>query len=294
MYYYKLYGQIIESDVSFRQLVPSDDHNASITIHSGTIPDDIKNKENTCEFGGSHSWLSNRTCYLVIKNGNEIIYELKPGKSHAYMLAFILGYGIAMLHMQRGEISIHCSALSINDKAILVAGKSGSGKSTVTTALLAKGCKLMADDMAVVEASDSAAIAYPGFPYQKLCRDAALTNGYDLNQLIYIDEDKDKYLIPFEDDFSTSGKEIAAMFILLGEVNSEEVVTQQIKGVAKIPALADNLFLKALMKEERFKGICGQNCVKAADKFPIYAIGRPAGVNTVDSISNYILDMLSN
>lgn len=293
MYYYKLYGQIIESDVSFRQLVLSDDHNASITIHSGAIPEDIRDKENTCNFGDSYSWLSNRTCYLVIRNGNEIIYELKPGKNHAYMLSFILGYGIAMLHMQRGEISIHCSALSFNDKAILVAGKSGSGKSTVTTALIAKGCKLMADDMAVIQINEASAIAYPAFPYQKLCRDAALANGYDLEQLIYIDEEKDKFLIPFEDDFSTSGKEIAAMFILMGEVNSKEVVTQQIKGIAKIPALADNLFLKALMKDERFKGVCGQSCVKAADKFPIYAIGRPAGVNTVDIVRDFVIDNIN-
>lgn len=289
MYYYKLYGQIVESDTEFRQLVISEDHKASITIHSGPIPDDIRDKENTYEFSDNYSWLSNRTCYLVIKNGNEIIYELKSGKSHAYMLAFILGYGMSMLHLQRSEISIHCSALSYNNKAVLVAGNSGSGKSTITTALLDRGCKLMADDMAVIKTESSSTIAYPAFPYQKLCRDAAIDNGYNLDELIYIDEDKDKFLIPFEGDFSTSGKEIAAMFVLIGEINSEKVMTRQVTGISKISALADNLFMKALLQENRFKGICGQECVKAADKFPIYVIGRPAGINTVEYIRDFIL-----
>ena len=236
MFFYKLYGQVIECDVEIIQLVHSDDHNASITIHSGTIPDEIRAIDHGYEIGNTLSWLSNKTCYLVIKNGNEIIYELKPEKSQAYMLGFILGYGISMLHLQRGEISIHCSALSYNDKAVLISGKSGSGKSTVTTALLKKGCNLMADDMAVVGIQEDIPYAYPAFPYQKLCRDAAIANGYDLDSLIYIDEDKDKFLIPFKSDFSTSGKEIAAMFVLLGEVDSSEIITHQIMGLNKIPA----------------------------------------------------------
>jgi len=292
MFYYKLYGQIIETDMEFIQLFPSDDHNASVRIINGPIPDEIASKENSYEIGDDFSYLSNRTCYLIIKNGNEIIYQIKKGAKESYLRSFILGYGIAMLHQQKGEIAIHCSAMSLNDKAILVAGKSGSGKSTVSSALLNEGLSLMADDMVIVKPGDNNAIAYPAFPFQKLCRDAAIANGEDLSKLIYIDEDKDKFLVPYKGDFDTCGKEVAALFILLGETDTSEVVIDNITGITKIPACADNLFLKALLKEDRFKGKCGQSCVETAGKFPIYVIARPTGIDTVSEIKNAILEKL--
>ena len=293
MFYYNLYGQIIKSDIEFMQLVQTDNTDAAITIIHGEIPDEIKEAQSKYEVGPSLSWLSNKTCYLLVKNGNEIIYALKPDARESYMKSFILGYGMAMLFQQRGELAIHCSAISYEDKAILIAGRSGSGKSTLTSELLEKGFSLMADDMAIVKPESDFAIAFPAFPYQKLCRDAALANGEDLSKLIYIDENKDKFLVPFKGNFDLSGKHIAALFILAGEVNIPEVQLDEIKGFYKIPALANNLFMTKLLNDDKFKGECGQYCVDIAAKIPIYIIARPPKQNSVEEISRLVLEKLS-
>ncbi len=294
MFYYKLYGQVIKSDLEFKQLIPAEECDTDITFRKGDIPEEIIGTVNQFDVGDDYSWLSNNTCYLVIRNGKELIYQLKPGASEDYMRAFILGYGIAMLHHQRGSLAVHCSALSYNGSAVLISGRSGSGKSTLTSALLEEGLSLMADDMAVVNPNNEKAIAYPAFPFQKLCRDAALANGKDLSKLIYIDENKDKFLVPFRGEFDTAGKPVLAMFILMGEVDTDQVILEEVRGVAKIPTLGNNLFLNKMLKDNKFKGKCGQNSVTAAGKFPIFLVGRPAGNCPVEAVKEVVMEKISS
>ncbi|MCR4902030.1 MAG: hypothetical protein K6A23_04165 [Butyrivibrio sp.] len=294
MYYYSLYGQTIVSDIEFRQLVKSTDTEASIYINEGNIPEDILSTPEKYKINDERSFLSNKTCYLVITDGNKIIYKLKPDGNENYLRSFILGYGMAMLFLQRGEIAVHCSALSTNNGAVIIAGESGSGKSTITTALLNEGMSLMADDMAIVSPGENSAIAYPAFPYQKLCRDAALSNNEDLSKLIYIDEDKDKFLIPYKGNFDLSGYPVKAMFVLLGEVDSDKIELQEIKGFQKMLICANNLFLRKLLKDDKYKGTSGKKCFEISDKFPIYVLGRPAGKNSLDEMKAMILEKLNN
>ncbi|MDJ0826566.1 MAG: HPr kinase/phosphatase C-terminal domain-containing protein [Rhodobacter sp.] len=53
----------------------------------------------------------------------------------------------------------HASCVSVDDRAVLIQGKSGSGKSALALELLAFGAKLVADDMTEVIAPDGWPIA---------------------------------------------------------------------------------------------------------------------------------------
>ena len=57
-------------------------------------------------------------------------------------------------------------------------------------------------------------MAKAAFPYQKLCRDAALRSGHPLDSLIYIDEAKDKYLVPCHEIFDDTSRPVKAIIIL--------------------------------------------------------------------------------
>lgn len=86
----------------------------------------------------------------------------------------------------------------------------------MTCGLLERGYRLLADDMAVVQTfsgkkdSRELALVYPAFPYQKLCRDAAVRRGYALEKLLYINEEKDKFLVPWKGDFLTEPEPVQA------------------------------------------------------------------------------------
>lgn len=287
MYFYKLYGMKVASDLQFGQLVVcEDEQEADIEICAGVIPEDIKTQEELRKysFGNERSWLANLTCYLFIENGRKLTYELKQDGNVMYLQSYILGFGMSMLAMQRGLISIHCSALANDKGALLIAGESGAGKSTLTAAFLDQGYRLMADDMAWVEVTDGQKVlASPAFPYQKLCRDAAIAKGYNLDELLYINEEKDKFLAPYRGEFKTESVPVKG-FIMLGIGKEDEVVCQEVTGVQKFHVCVNNLFLRHLLGAAKYDPQISHKCLKMASGIPVYFIGRPDGKDTAKEV----------
>jgi hypothetical protein len=75
--YYRLYEMTISSDIEFPQLVLDGSGSpADVEITSGEIPTEVLEEyENTKKkyiFGSQTSWLSNKTCWLVVENGDRI------------------------------------------------------------------------------------------------------------------------------------------------------------------------------------------------------------------------------
>lgn len=299
MFYYKIYGSIVCTDLEFLQLVSVDaisEKEADIVIKSGHIPEEIKEQEpeRKYDFGEKKSWLINKTTWFVVEDGREITYELRPGGNQGYLCTYLLGFGLAMLHMQRGEMAIHCSAVSKDGEAILIAGESGSGKSTLTTRFLDEGYELMADDVALVKVIHGKAIAYPAFPYQKLCRDAAMQKGYALEELVYIDEDKDKFLVPYKHNFSLDGKPVKAMLCLVADEKMTEPCLEKVTGINKFHACVNNLFLRKLLRQQKYGILVGPKCLEIASSVPMYLLGRPICQNTADIIWQKAYAVASN
>lgn len=285
MYFYHLYNRIVASDIPFLQLMPAAQAEPDITIHAGEIPPDILSQTTQkYDFGRERSWLINTTCYLIIEHGASITYHLREGGNPMYLQTYILGWGMSMLALQRNELAIHCSAVANEDGAVLICGESGCGKSTLTTAFLQQGYHLMADDMALVEATtDGAVYAKPAFPFQKLCREDAMRSGCPQEQMIYIDETKDKFLVPYRGEFSTEPARIRCMLVLFRHYG-EVLLCNEINGIDKMRACAENLFLRHLLKEKKYDPAIGSLCLKMAAGIPIHAIGRPDGKDTLDEM----------
>lgn len=289
MKHYKIYGMHFTSDFELIQLKSLSKEEAlepiQFTIEEGIVPDEYK-FERMCysKIDQRLSFLSNRTCYLLIENGNRITYEKKSGAKDTNLNAYLLGWGVAMLCFQQNRPAIHCSCVADERGAVLISGRSGSGKSTVTTALLQEGYSLVADDMVIVETDESGkSYALPAFPYQKLCRDVAVKSEIPLEDMIYIDEDKDKFLVPYKGEFPKGPVPIRAM-VFLGWDECEQVTVQEIKGADKMHACLDALFLKVLFRENLYCLENGMACLKLASSIPIYEVKRSQESNTVREV----------
>lgn len=295
-YYYKIYDLKLKSDLEFPQLIVCDDKTeCDMEILSGVMPEDIiaKSKIKKYEFGNEISYLVNKTCYMLVENGNKITYILKPNGYVKYLQSYLLGFGMSMIAMQRGMISIHCSALADDDGAILIAGESGTGKSTLATAFIESGYRFMADDMVLVETVKKKVMAKPAFPFQKLCRNIVQEKGYDMNETIYINEEKDKFLVPFKGEFAMKPLPVKA-FIYLMTVDSEEVLMDEVKGIDKFNLCINNLFLRHLLEPESFTPQIGQKCLEAAAGMPMYYIGRPDEKDTYKEVVDKAFEIVNN
>lgn len=297
MYYYKLYGMRILSDFEFAQLTSLSKEEKElvpqITIQESLFPAELR-KEQECyhKIEKEKGFISNSYCYLLIENGEKIYYERKQGVTSELLSAYILGWGISVLFFQRGQLAIHCSCVAKDGNALLISGNSGSGKSTITSGFLEKGYSFMADDMSVVRmAENETALATAAFPFQKLCRDVAETLSLPMEEMIYIDEEKDKFLVPYKGDFEDKPTPIKAMFILT-ITEQDKVTTQELTGADKLQACMNSLFLAPLLGEKLYAPENGMRVLKFASRIPVYKIERPIGRNSREEVLEAILKIL--
>lgn len=295
-YYYKIYGQTLVSDFAFPQLVPAGETEAGtseIYIREGAFPEELK-RENNCysEIGNTVSYLSNDYCYLYVTDGATITYERKTKEADTLLNAYLLGWGMSMLFHQRGGLAIHCACVADERGAVIISGDSGCGKSTMTSYFLSRGYHLVADDMSVVVFDpEENCYATPAFPYQKQCRNEIVDKGYDEKKLVYIDEMKDKFLVPVAGEFSTEPVPVRAM-LLLGFTKEEKPQLHEITGIDKMHACVHALFLRPLFREKLYAPENGSRCLKMAAKIPIYGLLRPRVGDTRQQIFQMVEEYL--
>ena len=109
--------------------------------------------------------------YLA-RGGREITVEPASGDEGA-VSAFLLGPVMAACLQQRGIVTLQASAVETDAGAVLFAGPSGVGKSTLAAALVERGHRLVADDVAALEVgARGVPEALPAFPGLRLWADA--------------------------------------------------------------------------------------------------------------------------
>lgn len=297
LFYYKLYDKRVVSDYALPQLVTLSDEEKKlepeVRIRQGIFPEELK-KEQSCwsEITRPVALLSNNTCYLYV-TADEIVYEpRKDSTTPQYLGSYLLGWGVAMLFWERKELSIHCSCVANKDGAVIISGRSGAGKSTVTAFFLDNGYRLMADDVSVCRFCDDGVYATPAFPAQKFCRDVAVSRNLNLDELIYIDEDKDKFLVPYKGEFLTEPVKVRQMIFLSSTEGIEKPTVAPASGLQKFFMCRESLFLKPLLKSHIDDSENSNLILKFASYFPLYSICRPNGIDTHSEVEQILKTLI--
>ncbi|WP_282041733.1 hypothetical protein [Halomonas alimentaria] len=87
----------------------------------------------------------------------------------AYMVnILLLGHVMACYLERQGILALHAGAIVVGDRAVLLAGDKGAGKSTLVSSMVAAGFPLMADDIAALEERSGRFYCRSAFPLVKL------------------------------------------------------------------------------------------------------------------------------
>jgi len=125
-----------------------------------------------------------RSGRFLVENGNRIVLQKNPGAESERLFISLSTGVLAALFCQRGQLVLHASVVTTPRGAIAISGESGVGKSTAQATLLTRGCRMLTDDVTVLNTSENGQIlALPGISKINLCDDAIIKLGIRIESL---------------------------------------------------------------------------------------------------------------
>ncbi|HYB93485.1 MAG TPA: hypothetical protein VEC39_00830 [Vicinamibacterales bacterium] len=154
-YGYEAFGLAFRSDFPIAGLRESQAA-PQVIIQAGPVDVALgKSSEIASEAGFGYYKLSvpDVARYAAI-DGRQIIVQVEPGARLNQVRQLMFGSVFSALLHQRGRLVLHGGGVAGENGAVIIAGHSGRGKSTVLAALVRRNRMLMCDDVATVEVDD--------------------------------------------------------------------------------------------------------------------------------------------
>lgn len=108
-----------------------------------------------------------------------------------------LGTSVLPLWLQlSGRPVLHAAAVCLDGEAVGLLARSGGGKSTLASALVARGARLLCDDHIVVHTDGGVGRVWMGRPHARLWPDSLRTLGVDADALPRVAPSSEKRRVP--------------------------------------------------------------------------------------------------
>ena len=148
-----------------------------------------------------------------VHGGRKVFYDPVPGASDESIGAYLLGSCLGAIFYQRGLAVIHGAAIVHQGAGAVICGKSGAGKSTTSAFLVARGARLLSDDLAVFIDAATATVV-PGYPQSKLSPDLVERLAIDSEGTRPLNDERGKLAVSRLDVFVEEPQRIKAIFVL--------------------------------------------------------------------------------
>lgn len=298
MYIYIVYGLIIESDILINELIEASDYeNTDVIINHGIVPRHIDNKlcdATNVKFSRTEFYFHiDGVAHYYVAHGNKIIVEIENECNIETVNIFLLGTCFGMLLAQRKTIAMHGGTVVIGDKGIIITGKTGAGKSTLTSAFRKEGYSFLSDDVSALgKDSFDNIIIYPTFPQQKLCKDAIEKMGYTLSNYRIIDVERKKYSISSNNSFLFKEVFLSAIYEI-NIVEDNDASIEQVFGGEKLRIILKNIYRIETINYESLDPIYFKKCIDISKKIVVFKIYRPKDKFSVGEQMKLVKDSLS-
>jgi hypothetical protein len=125
-----------------------------------------------CLDSGETAYVKSESARFLVADGTEIVVEPEPDVDERVWRLSLFGPALALILIQRGFLVLHGGAVAFGDRAALVLGPGGMGKSTLTAELCQQGGSLLTDDVVAIDMDAAIPRVLPGVPLLKLWPDA--------------------------------------------------------------------------------------------------------------------------
>ena len=249
---YHVYGLIVSSEIPIPELFPAaTDAIPDVFIQLGTAPNDLDSP-----LVRGVQYQSNAGCFQLnldgiaryqVVDGNRII--LSPAEDHdpLDLRFFLLSSPVGALLHQRGTLVLHASAVTKEGISIILAGASGSGKSSLAAAFWQRGYRLLCDEIAAIHEDPIGEFwVQPEFPFVQLWSRAAGELAIDLGKSRPVRKNLQKYACSMAQTFTQEAARADRIFFLSrGGVSHHEM--RELKGPEKFRAMLHSTYMARLI-----------------------------------------------
>jgi HPr Serine kinase C-terminal domain len=291
---YYAFGLNILSDMYFPEMETCSDHKShqSVRIKKSNLKEawektgDDSKKYVICE--GEFLFEVPGVAVFCVRKGKEIMYEPSCKDHIAQIRLYILGTCMGALLIQRKILPLHGSSFAINGKAYAIIGESGVGKSTLTSALINKGHRMLTDDVIALSIKEYG-IPYvnPSYPQQKLWEESLIEFKMDSNNFTSLFARETKYAIPVKNHFMNTPLPLAGVFELV-KSKSENVKLIPFNFLERLHILYLHTYRSFLVKRFGLREWHLQFTSSFAKDIQMYRLTRPASRFTANELAALI------
>jgi hypothetical protein len=155
--------------------------------------------------------------FLVTPDARRIYARTLGDVDNEAMLAYLLVDALSFSMVRLGWEPLHATAVLTDRGVVAFLGNSGDGKSTLAALFVQHGCKLVTDDMLVLERDSGRWLVQPGPPRLKLYRDMADHLLGSTPDGIVMNPDTTKLIIPLDSDQCVTGAHALTAVYILGD-----------------------------------------------------------------------------
>jgi len=235
-----------------------------------------------------------QTGLFEIIDGAVINIWMYPDADTELAKIFLLGSALGVIQIQRGRLPIHGGAVCSGNEAVIITGGPGSGKSTMTSAFVRNGYKYLADDVSSVSIEGGRAYVVPAYPQRKLVRDAFKPLGYDPDEHIIVDRERDKLAIRDSANWITEPLVLSTIFELRPTGPESAVSVTPVTGLDTISLVSRSLYRAWMHRSGRdIKPAVYEGMLSVAAQARIFNVGTPRDIDGVTTTAANIAKALN-
>ena len=298
MYSYVAYGLGIRSTLPLPELVTGEAA-ADVDVRIGAVP----RMSVPLDTEGGGFWAAAQEAgrfvdgvgAFLVRGGREIVVDPAPGVEERVLRLSILGPAFALLLHQRGRFVLHASAIESAGGAVVFAGGSGWGKSTLAAALHARGCGLLADDVTAIALDTECPTVLPGFPQLKLWPEAVISLGEAPERMPRLHPLFEKRAHRVARGFSRQPLPLRRIYILAeGETPTIESLQPHSALLELVCHWYGSRFGNRLLQTVDSAALHFRHCTTIANRVPVHRLRRPHPVKAILDLASLIEDDLAH
>ncbi|MEM6479192.1 MAG: hypothetical protein AAF647_09120 [Pseudomonadota bacterium] len=230
---------------------------------------------------------------ILVRDGTEIVLDPLGGADPADLRMFLCGSVMAALLQQRSIIPFHASAVRLGAGAVLFAGASGAGKSSLLAEFTQRGQACLSDDVVgVTLGAGGCPLALPSYPATKLWEDTIAHFALSQRPKTRLRSDLPKHMIAIE-RFEPAPCPMRAVILLTGE-NAGAPALARLSGADAFAALQRATYRKRMLQGLGRAATHFALLSSLLSQIPVFALSRGPGAFSTAQMADAVLGLFTD